>query len=120
MPLTKSDIEARRVGNTPQQTTLENGDVVWTLPVGSRLMRDYRRSLRDVDGKPIKERKEFADELLIARVLVDASGQRMFSDQEVLDGALNDLDPLLWDALMDYAWSFIAPSQDDADRSKKS
>jgi hypothetical protein len=114
--LTKEQIAARRVSTTPSVLELPDGESVFVLPVGSRLMRDYRQCLRDEDGKPIDERKQFVDELLIARVLVNADGSRMFSDEDVLNGLLTDLDPSTWDALMEYAWSFIA----GGDRQKKS
>lgn len=114
--LTKQQIADRRVSQTPTILELPDGESVWALPVGSRLMRDYRQCLRDEDGKPIEERQQFVDELLIARVLVNADGSRMFSDDDVLNGLLTDLDPSTWDALMEYAWSFIA----GGDRQKKS
>jgi hypothetical protein len=114
--LSKDQIIARRVPAEPVSLDLPDGESVWVVPVGSRLMRDYRRCLRDGDGKPIEDRKPFSDELLIARVLVHPDGTRMFSDQEVLDGMLTDLDSATWDALMEYAWSFIT----GGDRQKKS
>lgn len=114
--LTKEQLIARRVSSTPTKLDLPDGESVSVLPVGSRLMRDYRACLRDEEGKPIEQRKQFADELLIARVVVNEDGSRMFSDENVLDGLLTDLDSATWDALMEYAWSFIA----GGDRQKKS
>jgi hypothetical protein len=113
---TKDELLTRRVGSTPTALNLPDGSQVRVLPVGSRLMRDYRASLRDEDGKPIEARKQFVDELLVARVLVSADGNRLVSDEEVLAGAINDMDPLLWDALMEHCWGYLT----GGDRQKKS
>jgi hypothetical protein len=112
----KEALLARRVGSAVTTLDLPDGSQVRVVPVGSRLMRDYRAALRDEDGKPIEERKAYVDELLVARVLVDANGQRLISDEDVLAKVLDDMHPLVWDALMEYCWGFLA----SGDRQKKS
>lgn len=112
----KEDLQSLRVGSEPRTLDLPDGRQVRVLPVGSRVMRDYRACLRDEDGKPIEERKAFVDEFLVARVLVNADGKRLVSDEEVLAGELTDMNPLVWDALMEYCWGFLS----SGDRQKKS
>ena len=113
---TKQDLLDRRVGSAVTTLDLPDGSTIRVVPVGSRLMRNYRACLRDDGGKPIESRREFSDELLIARVLVDADGKRLLSDEDVLAGALSDMNPIIWDRLMDYCWGFLSAE----DRQKKS
>ena len=114
--LTKEQFSAKKISTDPQKLELPDGDFVMVLPVGSKIMREYRSCLRDEDGKPLESHKPFVDELLIARILVDESGQRMYSDDEVLAGDLTNLDPGTWDTLMSFAWGYLT----GGDRQKKS
>lgn len=115
MFLTKQQLLERRVPSDAQPLTLPGGQTVRVLPVSAKLFREYRQSLRDQDGNLVPDRQACVDELLLARVLVDENSQRMFSDEDVLAGCFDHFMPLDFDALMDWAWSFISTG----DREKK-
>lgn len=115
MTLTKQQLLERRVPIDSQTLSLPRGGTVRVLPIGAKLFREYRRSLRDEDGKPIPERSGCIDELLVGRILLDDSGSRMFSDEEILAGCFDNFHPSDMDALVEWAWSFVG----DGDREKK-
>lgn len=64
-------------------------------------MRSLRRSLRDADGNPSKERLDRLDGLLVAATVVDDSGARVFSDDDALGNGLDWIDGGPWAVLCD-------------------
>lgn len=105
------------VSDTPKPLELPGGQIVLVKPVGSKLFREYRKSLRDEDGKVIEARKDFVDELLVARCLVNPDGSRMFTDEDVLAGMLDGIRPAAMDTLLEFAWGQVS---EGGDREKKS
>lgn len=94
MPLNREQFLAKKVSKHPILFKLSDGDEVYLLPISAKMYRDYKRSLRDEDGIPIEDRQTAGDELLAARCLVDESGNRLFTDEEVLDGIFDEMEML--------------------------
>jgi len=107
------------VVDTPHELTLPGGNVVMVRPVGAKMLREYRRSLRDKDGKTLEDRKPFADDLLVARVLCNPDGSRMFTDEDVLSGAMDAVRATAMDALLEYTWEYVYDTTDAEDTEKK-
>lgn len=100
MPLSRKQFEAKKRGNEPYLFTFESlkdddgkPEEVLLKPITANLYREYRASLRDENGDPIREKQKFGDELLVGKVLMDSeTGHRMYSDDAILAGALDDFE----------------------------
>lgn len=115
--LTKDQIREKKQSSSPAVLPLPDGTSVYAMPVGFRLFSDYQACLRDEDGDPIGERAAFSDDLLVARVLVDESGNRLFTDEEVLAGEFDWMPPVIMASILQHAYSFVNARED---REKKS
>jgi hypothetical protein len=73
--ISREQFLAKKCGRDLVKFDLPDGDTVLLRPVTVGLYREYKRSLRDKDGMPIPDRQLHGDELLAARVLVDAGGK---------------------------------------------
>jgi hypothetical protein len=109
---------AKRVSSKLEKVELPDGDLVYLRPASAKIYRDYQRSLRDKDGMPIQERRGFGDELVVANLMVDQNGQRMFSDDEVLAGVFNEIDMPFLTPVVRKAYELLGIAEPDEDREK--
>lgn len=74
-----------------REVELPSGDTVkLRVPIGKDY-RDWKKFLRDDKGDIIEARADLGDELLVSDVLVNPDGTRMFTREEVLAGAMDEL-----------------------------
>lgn len=71
---------------------LTTGDTVRCRSITSGEARRLRKLFRTPDGEFDPDRGELFNELLIGACLVNGTDDRMFSEDEVLSGALSDID----------------------------
>jgi len=79
------------------------GIVLMRVPTGKDY-RDWKAYLNDEKGEVIRERAKLADELLVASILVEPSGEKMFTRDEVMSGALDEILQLDLEAMKDAAY----------------
>lgn len=109
----------------PHPVHLPSGDTVLLRVPTGKDYRDWKQSLRDEKGELIKERADVADELLVARLLVDESGSQMFTREDVMNGALDEILQIDLEAIKDEAYGLMGQRAGfkiilDEDREKKS
>ncbi len=74
-----------------REVELPSGDSVKLRVPTGKDYRYWRKYLRDDEGKIIESRAEVGDELLLASILVNPDGTPMFSNEEVLNKAMDEL-----------------------------
>lgn len=89
-----------------REVALPSGDTVMLrVPIG----KDYRywkRYLRDDKGELIDARAELGDELLLASILVNPDGTPMFTLEEVLNKAMDEIVQVDLEYLKEKAYQF--------------
>lgn len=120
MALTREEFLKKRVSPNLIEHKFSDspGDSILMRPISAKLYRDYRRSLRDKDGAPIPERQAFGDELLVGRVLVEADGSLMFSDEDVMGGIFDDLQMFPLASVVAETYKMLGIVETDEDREK--
>lgn len=89
-----------------------SGDEVRMRSLTAREMHDFRRSLVDRAGKPIRERWDNQDQLLIALVVVDDDGRPVFTEADVEALAECDGGVVTWLAGRCKEWTGFLPDDD--------
>lgn len=120
MTISKAEFLSKRVGAQPIEHELPDGDSVSMKPISAKLYRDYKRSLIDKDGAPIQERQKYGDEILIGRLLLEQDGSLMFSDEEILDGAFDELKMFPLASVIAKAYEMLGLVESDEEREKNS
>lgn len=120
MALSRESFLRRKSGKDYHSVKLADGGVVLLKPATAKLYRDYKRSLRDKDGMPIPEKQAYGDELLIAAMLVDPSGQPLVTEEDVLAGALDEHSMADLVPIIRRAYQLVGLGEADEDREKNS
>jgi len=110
----------KRVSTTLIPVDLPGGDQVFLRPASAKVYREYRRSMRDKDGMPIPERQSFGDELLVSRLLVSPDGTPMFTEEQVVNGVLDDIDMTSLAPIIRKSYVVVGVNEDDEGRAKNS
>ena len=84
VPLTRDQLNARRVG-PPVRCYLGDGTFVLLRRPTGEDYREWRRLLRTDQGELIPERFDLDEEIMLSLLLVDGSGQPMYSLTDVVD-----------------------------------
>ena len=108
----------KRVSSNFEKVELPDGDVVYLRPASAKIYHEYQRSLRDKDGMPIQDRRGFGDELVVANLMVDETGKRMFTDEDVLAGAFDQIDMPFLTPVVRKAYELLGISEPEEDREK--
>lgn len=116
----KAQFLSKRTSASTVSHKLPDGDVVPLRPLTPKIYRAYKRSLRDKDGVTIPERQAYQDELLVGRLLCNADGSLMFSDEDILTGAFDDMDMPPITSLVTRAYEMMGVTVSDEDREKNS
>lgn len=126
MPLDKKALLTRKTKvQKPRELQLPSGDsVLLRVPTGADY-RSWKKFLRDESGEVIKQRADLADELLVASVLVNPDGTAMFTREDVLNGAMDEILQVDVEALKDEAYRLYGQRDNfklilDEDREKNS
>lgn len=104
MPLDKKALLARKTKvQKPHELQLPSGDsVLLRVPTGKDY-RDYRKYLRDEKGETIPARMALSDELMVATLLVNEDGTQMFTREEVMNSAMDEIIAVDLEAMKDEA-----------------
>lgn len=104
MALNKKALLARKTKvQKPHELALPSGDcVLMRVPTGKDF-RDYRKSLRDEEGESIKARMDMSDEIMVASLLINEDGTRMFTREEVMNGDMDEILQVDLEAMKDEA-----------------
>ena len=92
MPLNRKQLLERKTKvQKPREVELPSGDtVLMRVPIG-RDYREWKKYLRDEQGQIIDARATLGDELLLAIVLVNPDGTPMFTREDIMGGAMDEI-----------------------------
>lgn len=126
MPLDRKSLLARKTKvQKPRELPLPSGEsVLMRVPTGADY-RSWKKFMRDEKGEVIDKRADLADELLVASILVDSDGKAMFTREDVLNGAMDEILQLDLEAMKDEAYRLYGQRDGfklvlDEDREKNS
>lgn len=75
----------------PRPFELPSGDTVLMRVPIAKDYREWIRYLRDEKGEKIESRFVVSDELLVASILVNPDGTPMFTREDVVNGAMDEI-----------------------------
>jgi hypothetical protein len=119
MVLNRESFLSRRASAKAESVKLSDGSVVLLRRATAKLYRDYRRSLRDKEGMPIVERQAYGDELLIAAMMVDESGNQLFTTDEVLEGVFDNVEQSDLTPIIRKAYELLGLADEDQETREK-
>jgi hypothetical protein len=118
MAITRAEFLKKRTSPDLIEHELPDGDSVLLRQPSAKIYREYKRSMRDKNGDPIPERQKYADELLVGRIMVEADGTLMFSDEDILSGIFDELKMFSLTSVVAKAYEMLGIIESDEDREK--
>lgn len=92
MPLDRKQLTERKTKiQKPRDFELPSGDTVLMRVPIAKDYREWRNYLRDEKGDFIQARFAVSDELLVASILVNPDGTAMFTREDVVNGAMDEI-----------------------------
>lgn len=116
--LNRDSFLKKRVSASADSVELPDGSLVLMRPASAKIYRDYRRSLKDKDGMPVTAKQPFGDEILLATLMVDADGNQMFTEEDVVAGAFDAIDMAFLSPLIRKAYEMLGITEPEEDREK--
>lgn len=89
-----------------------SGLTVHLVAMNRREHREYTQMLRAGDAKAVKLKEKYSNELLCNRCALDVLGKPEFTDDEILNGALDGMDAADFVAMFSAVLSLMAADAD--------
>ncbi len=103
----KQLVQRKTKPQKPREFTLPTGDTVFLRVPRGRDNKRWEQYLRDEKGQVIDARVLLSDELLLATILINPDGTEMFTYEEVMNSAMDDLPQIDLEFLKDRAYELF-------------